>query len=149
MYLWPVNPGISSAEQQFVDLVNQERGTLGLASLTLNSSLSLAADSHSYWQDVTFGYSGLTHQPGCNGSTPWQRMTDAGFSAPFEGEVTLVSYPQASAQAAFNDFMNSPPHKALLLCPYFTQVGVGESAYHWTGDLGGPGGSDLSVCESS
>lgn len=149
MYLWPVDPGISSAEQQFVNLVNQERGTLGLAPLTLNSSLNLAADSHSYWQDVAFGYNGLTHQPGCNGSSPFQRMADAGFNASFEGEVTLVSYPQASAQAAFNDFMNSPPHKALLLCPYFTQIGVGESAYHWTGDLGGTYAAGVTSCEVS
>lgn len=148
-YLWPVEPGISGDEQEFVNLVNQERATLGLAALTLNSKLSIAADSHSYWQDVAFGSSGLTHQPGCNGSTPWQRIADAGFSANFEGEVTLVAEPQLSAEGAFNGFMNSPPHKALLLCPYFTQIGVGESEYHWTGDLGGPGAPDLSVCESS
>jgi uncharacterized protein YkwD len=148
-YLWPVYPGISSGEQTFVNLVNQARGSLGLAPLSLNSSLNLAADSHSYWQDVAFGYTGLTHQPGCNGSTPWQRIADAGFSASFEGEVTLVSYPPASAQQAFNMFKGSPPHWALLMCPYFTQIGVGESAYHWTGDLGGPGGTDVSVCEVS
>jgi uncharacterized protein YkwD len=142
-YLWPVNPGISSDEQQFVNLVNQARGSLGLSPLTLNSSLSLAADSHSYWQDVAFGSTGLTHQPGCNGSTPWQRIADAGFSANFEGEVTLVSNPPASAQRAFDLFKGSPPHWALLMCPYFTQIGVGESEYHWTGDLGGPGAADV------
>jgi len=120
-----------------VNLVNQARGSLGLAPLSLNSSLSLAADSHSYWQDVAFGYSGLTHEPGCNGSTPWQRMSDAGFSAGNEGEITLVSYPAANAQQAFNMFKNSAPHWALLTSPLFTQIGVGESAYHWTGDLGG------------
>ena len=138
-YLWPVYPGISSQEQQFVDLVNQARESLGLQPLALNSSLSLAADSHSYWQDVTFGYSGLTHQPGCNGSTPWQRIADAGYkNAGYEGEVTLVSYPAASAQQAFTLFKGSPEHWQLLTSPSFTQVGVGESAYHWTGDLGGP-----------
>jgi uncharacterized protein YkwD len=121
-----------------VNLVNQARGSLGLAPLSLNPSLSLAADSHSYWQDVTFGYSGLTHQPGCNGSTPWQRMADAGYNASYEGEITLVSYPPASAQTAFNMFKNSPEHWALLTSALFTQIGVGESAYHWTGDLGGP-----------
>jgi len=148
-YLWPVNPGISSDEQTFVNLVNQARGSLGLQPLALNSSLSLAADSHSYWQDVAFGYNGLTHQPGCNGSTPWQRMSDAGFNASFEGEVTLVSYPAASAQTAFNMFKGSPPHWALLMCPYFTEIGVGESAYHWTGDLGGSYAAGVSSCEVS
>ena len=137
-YLWPVYPSISNDEQQFVDLVNQARQSLGLQPLALNSSLSLAADSHSYWQDVTFGYSGLTHQPGCNGSTPWERMADAGYSAEYEGEITLVSYPPASAQQAFTMFKNSPEHWQLLTSPLFTQIGVGESAYHWTGDLGGP-----------
>ena len=135
-YLWPVSPGISSEEQQFVGLVNQARQSLGLQPLTLNSSLSLAADSHSYWQDVAFGYSGLTHQPGCNTSTPGQRMSDAGYSGMYEGEITLVSYPAASAQQAFNMFKGSPPHWQLLTSPLFTQIGVGESSWHWTGDLG-------------
>jgi uncharacterized protein YkwD len=139
-YLWPVNPGISSQEQQFVGLVNQARQQLGLKALSLNPSLSLAADSHSYWQDVAFGNSGLTHQPGCNGSTPWQRIADAGYNnSGYEGEVTLVSSAAASPQQAFNMFKGSAPHWALLTCPGFTQIGVGESAYHWTGDLGGPG----------
>ena len=137
-YLWPVYPAISSAEQQFVDLVNQARQSLGLQPLALNASLSLAADSHSYWQDVAFGYSGLTHEPGCNGSTISDRMSDAGYSAGYEGEVTLVSYPPASAHQAFTMFKNSPEHWQLLTSSLFTQIGVGESAYHWTGDLAGP-----------
>ena len=137
-YLWPVYPAISSAEQQFVDLVNQARQSLGLQPLALNSSLSLAADSHSYWQDVAFGYSGLTHEPGCNGSTPWQRIADAGYNGSYEGEVTLVNSATASAQQALSMFQGSPPHWALLTCPNFTQIGVGASAYHWTGDLAGP-----------
>jgi uncharacterized protein YkwD len=137
-YLWPVYPAVSSAEQQFVNLVNQARQSLGVPALTLDSRLNLAADSHSYWQDVEFGYSGLDHVPGCKGSDPFQRMTDAGYNAAYEGEVTLVSYPPASAQAAFNLFKNSPPHWELLTSPDFTQIGVGESKYHWTSDLGGP-----------
>jgi uncharacterized protein YkwD len=137
-YLWPVYPGISSDEQQFVNLVNQARVGLGLQPLSLNSKLSLAADSHSYWQDVAFGYMGLTHQPGCNGSTPWQRMSNAGYNASWEGEVTLVSNPAANAQTAFNMFKNSPPHWQNLTSPNYTQIGVGKSAYHWTADLGGP-----------
>jgi uncharacterized protein YkwD len=137
-YLWPVYPGISSDEQAFVNLVNQARQGLGLQPLALNSSLSLASDSHSYWQDVTFGYMGLTHQPGCNGSTPWQRIADAGYSATWQGEVTLVDSAHASAQTAFNLFKGSPEHWQLLTSTLFTQIGVGESAYHWTADLGGP-----------
>jgi uncharacterized protein YkwD len=135
-YLWPVQPEVSSVEQQFVKLVNQARQSLGLKSLSLNSKLSLAADSQSYWQDVTYGRSGLSHT-GCRNSAPWDRLTDAGYSAAEEGEVTLVRYPPASAQTAFDMFKGSPPHWALLTSPVFTQIGVGESAYHWTADLGG------------
>jgi uncharacterized protein YkwD len=136
-YLWPVAPAISTDEQQFVNLVNQARQSLGLLPLSLDPRLSLAADSHSYWQDAEFGNQGLTHVPGCNGSDPFQRVADAGYSASWEGEITLV-YPGATAQTAFNMFKGSPPHWALLTSPHFTQIGVGESAYHWTGDLGGP-----------
>jgi uncharacterized protein YkwD len=123
-----------------VDLVNQARQSLGLKPLALNSKLSLAADSHSYWQDVAFGYTiapYLSHT-GCKGSSPFQRMGDVGFNTGYEGEVTLVSYPPASAQQAFTMFKNSPPHWTLLTSPSFTEIGVGDSGYHWTGDLWGP-----------
>jgi len=119
-----------------VNLVNSARQTLGLKPLTLNSSLNIAADSHSYWQDATYGYSGLSHT-GCGNSDPWPRIADAGYHGSLLGEVTLVRYPAASAQTAFDMFKGSPPHWALLTSPNFTAIGVGASAYHWTGDLGG------------
>jgi uncharacterized protein YkwD len=52
--------------------------------------------------------------------------------------VTLVSYPAASAQTAFTMFKGSPHHWELLTSPDFTQIAVGQSAYHWTGTLGQP-----------
>jgi uncharacterized protein YkwD len=120
-----------------VNLVNQARQGLGLGNLTLNSKLNLAADSHSYWQDAAFGYSGLSHT-GCGGTDPWPRFADAGYHGSYEGEVTLLRYPAADAQTAFNMFKGSPGHWALLTSPDFTEIGVGASAYHWTGDLGAP-----------
>jgi uncharacterized protein YkwD len=131
-----VHPEISSDEQQFVNLVNSARQGLGLQLLSLNSKLSLAADSHSYWQDATYGYTGLSHT-GCGNTDPWTRIADAGWSGSWEGEVTLVRYPAAGAQTAFDMFKGSAPHWQLLTSPNFTQIGVGASAYHWTGDLGG------------
>jgi uncharacterized protein YkwD len=99
--------------------------------------LSLAADSHSYWQDATFGATGLSHT-GCGGTDPWTRIADAGYSGSWLGEVTLVNSAGASAQVAFDMFKGSAPHWALLTSSNFTEIGVGESAYHWTGDLGSP-----------
>jgi uncharacterized protein YkwD len=130
-----VHPEISSDEQQFVTLVNAARAALGLQPLSLNSSLSIAADSHSYWQDATYGYSNLSHT-GCGGTDPWTRLSDAGYNGTWEGEVTLVRYPPANAQTAFDMFKSSPPHWTLLTSPNFTEIGVGAGAYHWTGDLG-------------
>jgi uncharacterized protein YkwD len=136
-YLKPVQPAINADEQQVVNLVNQARQSLGLQPLNINSKLSLAADSHSYWQDATYGYTGLSHT-GCGGTDPWPRFSDAGYSGSYLGEVTLVRNPPASAQTAFDMFKGSPGHWALLTSPNFTQIGVGESTYHWTGDLGAP-----------
>ncbi|MDQ2909568.1 MAG: CAP domain-containing protein [Actinomycetota bacterium] len=83
-YLKPVHPEISSAEQQFVDLVNQARQSLALQPLSVNSKLSLAADSHSYWQDAIYGRSGLSHT-GCGGTNPWPRLADAGYKGVVPG----------------------------------------------------------------
>ena len=99
--------------------------------------MSLAADSHSYWQDGAYGYNGLSHS-GCGGTDPWTRIADAGYSGTYLGEVTLVRYPAADATTAFTMFKNSPAHWDLLTSPNFTDIGVGASNYHWTGDLGSP-----------
>jgi uncharacterized protein YkwD len=132
-----VQPAINADEQQFVNLVNQARQSLGRLPLAINSKLSLAADSHSYWQDATYGRTGLSHT-GCGGTDPWPRLADAGYSGSNLGEVTLVNSAGANAQTAFNMFKGSPGHWALLTSPDFTEIGVGESAWHWTGDLGRP-----------
>jgi serralysin len=132
-----VAPSVSADEQQFVNLVNQARQALGRAPLAINSKLSLAGDSHSYWQDGTYGGSGLSHS-GCGGSSPDARMTDAGYRWSWAGEVTLVHSAGANAQTAFTMFKNSAPHWSLLTSPNFTEIGVGQSRYHWTGNLGAP-----------
>jgi uncharacterized protein YkwD len=119
-----------------VNLVNSARQSLGLQPLAINSKLSLAADSHSYWQDSYYGAAGLSHT-GCGPSDPWMRISDAGYSASYLGEVTLVNSAGANAQTAFNMFKGSAPHWQLLTSPNFTEIGVGESSWHWTGDLGG------------
>jgi uncharacterized protein YkwD len=134
--LKPVHPELSAGEQQFVDLVNQARAGLGRAALKVNTKLDLAADSHSYWQDVVLGNS-LSHY-GCGNSDPGQRIADAGYRASAWGEVTLVSNPPASPQSAFTMFKNSPGHWAILTSPNYTEIGVGASVYHWTGDLASP-----------
>jgi uncharacterized protein YkwD len=133
--LKPVAPGITAEEQKFVDLVNQARAGMGLKPLTINAKLDLAADSHSYWQDSALHF-GLSHT-GCGGTAPWPRIADAGFSGNYLGEVTLVNSAGANGQTAFNMFKGSPPHWELLTSPNFTQIGVGQSQWHWTGDLGG------------
>ena len=135
--LAPVQPEINAEETAFLVLVNAERGRLGLRALSLDSRLNVAADSHSYWQDATYGYNGLSHT-GANGSNPDQRITAAGYTWATWGEVTLVRYPAANAAVAFEMFMNSPPHRALLMGASFTQIGIGQSTYHWTGVLGVP-----------
>lgn len=133
----PVQPEINAEETAFLVLVNAERGRLGLRALSLDSRLNVAADSHSYWQDATYGYNGLSHT-GANGSNPDQRITAAGYTWATWGEVTLVRYPAATAAVAFQMFMDSPPHRALLTGASFTQIGIGQSTYHWTGVLGVP-----------
>jgi uncharacterized protein YkwD len=134
--LKPVHPELSAAEQQFVDLVNQARASLGRAALTVNTKLDLAADSHSYWQDVALG-NGLSHT-GCGNSDPGQRIADSGYRPSAWGEVTLISNPSASAQTAFTMFKNSPGHWAILTSSNYREIGIGASGYHWTGDLASP-----------
>jgi uncharacterized protein YkwD len=79
----------------------------------------------------------MTHV-GSNGSDPGQRMQAAGFAWHTWGENVAFGYPTADAVVAA--WMNSAPHRANILNPAFTSIGVGSApsasgVLYWTMDL--------------
>jgi uncharacterized protein YkwD len=118
-----------------VDATNQARTAAGLAPLTIDAHLTTAATAHSADQAAAHTMS----HTGTNGSTPAQRITAAGYTWWTWGENVAAG--QKTANLVVDAWMNSPGHRANILNPNFTNIGIGSitsdtGVIYWTMDLG-------------
>ncbi len=136
-YLPLIIRGPSSPEAQLIDLINTERVSNGLSPLATSSLLMQVAEAHSQdMRDRDF----FSHT-NPDGDTPGDRLTSAGYSWQAYGETIGAGY--ATAQAMLNGWLNSAPHRAILLDPDYTEIGIGYVAggswgHYWTADLATP-----------
>ncbi|MEL6618060.1 MAG: CAP domain-containing protein [Pseudomonadota bacterium] len=120
----------SSFERQMLDLINAERTSRGLDPLTLELRLNAASEDHSEWMDDSLKFS----HTGIGGSSPGDRMRDAGFE--FSGSWTWgenIAYQSERGAPGISDdvvnlhnaLMNSPGHRANILNADFEVIGIG------------------------
>lgn len=107
-----------AAEEQMLELLNRERAGAGLAPLALDRELRDVARRHSQ-EMFDLGY--FSHTSPVTGS-PADRIQRAGIEARLAGE-NLAFAP--SVRIAHAGLMNSPGHRANILRPEFTRVGIG------------------------
>ena len=135
-----------SFESQVLVLVNQKRAagaTCGgvarpkVAALTLDARLRCAARV----QSKDMGTHDFMDHTGSDGSTPWQRMNNAGYA--WTQAAENVAAGQATPAAVVDSWMNSPGHCNNLMAEGLTHLGVGyfyapSSTYkhYWTQDFG-------------
>jgi uncharacterized protein YkwD len=102
-----------------IELTNQERSQAGLSPLKFESRLATAALQHS--QDMALQDYFNHTQP--NGGTPWDRINATGyqFSDAAENLIAGLSTPEDAVTV----WMNSPEHRANILNPGLTEIGVG------------------------
>lgn len=99
---------LSAVEQQTVDLINSRRAAMGLGSLQVNAALTMAARRHS--NDI--GPLGLCQHNGTDGSSPWDRIAQAGYTGSAMGEVVGCGY--TTAQGVVDGWWGSSGHYAIL-----------------------------------
>jgi uncharacterized protein YkwD len=107
---------------QVVALTNQQRAAAGLGQLSVNPSLTQAAQS----------YADLMTSTGCFAHTCGpqpdftQRILTAGYSSNWTnlGENLAEGF-GSNAQAVVDGWMKSPEHRANILNPGFSEIGVG------------------------
>lgn len=104
---------------RILTLVNAERTSGGLSSLTRNGLLDAAAQAHA--NDMR-AYSFFSHT-GSDGSTISDRATAAGYSWTAIGEN--IGEGNLSPEDMMALWMNSAGHRANILSPNFTELGVG------------------------
>ncbi|MCP4576669.1 MAG: hypothetical protein GY846_10350 [Deltaproteobacteria bacterium] len=135
-----------SQESQSITLVNQERAANSLHLLSCDQRLVNSSRGHSTYMSTQTGYCSHT---GAGGSSPSERMTDAGYNWNFAAENVACGF--STAQAAHNAWMNSPGHRDNILNATPCDIGVGyfydagsTYGYYWTQNFGRLSG--VSVC---
>jgi uncharacterized protein YkwD len=114
--------GLNGFERAVIDGVNAARSQQGLAPVRANRRLSRAADAHS--RDML--RADFFDHPSSDG-TPFERRVRRYADARMVGE-TLASLGQRHGGAAtvVQLWLESPPHRAIVLEPSFRRIGIGR-----------------------
>ncbi|WP_238162698.1 CAP domain-containing protein [Cohnella sp. AR92] len=108
-----------------LDLVNRERANAGLAPLRANARLGEMAMTKA--QDMVFRNYFSHNSP--NYGMPYDMMRM--FGIPYRSAGENIAQGQASAAEAMSQWMASPDHRANILSPHFTQIGIGYYNSVW------------------
>ena len=106
-----------SFAKQVVNLVNEERAKAGLSALVLDETLASAAMVRAIEIETSFSH---TRPDGRSFSTV---LSDMGIQYRRSGEN--IAWGQQSPKAVMEGWMNSKGHRANILNPNFTKIGVG------------------------
>ena len=130
-------PEGTTPPEELFSYLNEVRAQFNLPPLAYVYELSRSAQEHA---------NNKTRQPddphtGTDGSTPAERLLRAGYRGGYAGEATAWGF--ATAREAVEFWMNSEPHRKLILNLNTNDVGVGfvedyssQNIWHWTADLG-------------
>ncbi|MBA2947966.1 CAP domain-containing protein [Streptomyces himalayensis] len=137
--LWarPFTPaGLAQTAAEVIALTNTERARAGLTPLSGDPHLTAAAQGHSADMVARAFYSHTSP----DGSEPWDRAAAAGCTRRSIGEN--IACGQRSPAEVVDGWMNSPGHRANILKPGFTHIGVGfagggAAGTYWTQLFGG------------
>lgn len=132
--LWarPLTPGgLAQTAADVIALTNTERASAGLPPLAPDPLLTAAAQAHSTDMVARAFYSHTSP----DGSEPWHRAAAAGSTRRTIGEN--IACGQRSAAEVVRGWMNSPGHRANILKPAFTHIGIGfagggAAGTYWT-----------------
>ncbi|MFE9444532.1 CAP domain-containing protein [Streptomyces sp. NPDC006602] len=129
--LWakPLTPAeLARTQADVVELTNRERARAGLPRLAVDPPLAAAAQAYSTDMAARAFYSHTSPE----GTQPWDRAAAAGSTLRSIGEN--IACGQRSPAEVVEGWMNSPGHRANILKPTFTRIGVGFAG-------GGPAGT--------
>jgi len=113
---------------QIAAAINQERVNAGLPELTVNPTLTEAAQAHA----ADMACSGRISHTGSDGSSAYARILAFGYSPAYSEEII---YGGGGPQAAMTWWLNDQIHRDAILNPRSTEMGVGY-AYFANGSYG-------------
>jgi uncharacterized protein YkwD len=110
--------GLTAEEQKAFSLMNADRAASGLPALKINTKLVSLA--RTYAQDMMNRNYFSHYNP--EGQSPFDRMSQAGIRYQYAGENLAIN---TGVEAAEKAFMNSPGHRANILSPNYSEIGIG------------------------
>ena len=125
----PDNNSQKDLQHQVLDLVNSERAKNGLSRVTYDGAVACAAQKRAVETETLFSHT----RP--DGSRCFTALDECGAS--YRGAGENIAMGQATAREVMDDWMNSDGHRANILNPSFTKLGVGvhkttDGRYCWT-----------------
>lgn len=122
------NYALSNFESDVVTLTNKERQQAGLSTLEVDNALSNVAreKSNDMQKNGYFSHTSPTY------GSPFDMMRDFGITYQSAGEN--IAQGQRTPDEVVQAWMNSEGHRANILNPNFTHIGVGydPDGQHWT-----------------
>jgi uncharacterized protein YkwD len=124
-------------ELEVLHLLNQERANENLPPLVIDMRLMESARRHS----TDMATNNFFSHTGSDGSSPFDRIADSGYSMRSAGENIAAGY--RTAEAAVQGWMNSDGHRANILNSSYEHIGVGyvyskntSYGHYWTTNFG-------------
>lgn len=109
----------ASAEEKILELMNGKRREAGLKPLTMDNTLRDVARYKSSHM-IQYNYFNHTNPDG----TTWQNwLKTLGYS--YTATAENIAYNSSSAEKLFDQWWNSAGHKANMMNPSYTKVGIG------------------------
>ncbi len=109
--------------KEILALVNEDRSNHGLPELVLDPTLSLAAMAKA--EDMTTNEYFSHTSP--SGATPWHWFKAMGYHYSYAGENLAEGY--TDAEELEKSWMESPAHRANILSPNYSEVGLAIVSY--------------------
>ena len=132
----PAGVSVTAMANDLLRRINELRLQNSLPTVSLNTALTAAAQSHS--QDMA--KTGNISHTGSDGSTPEQRMRAAGYLGGTGEEAVYGG--RATVDDAWYFWTNDRTHANILLTPEYTVVGIAvvnvADRYYYTLDFGKP-----------
>ncbi|HEX9989800.1 MAG TPA: CAP domain-containing protein [Chloroflexia bacterium] len=131
----PAEVNLSGMERYMLDAINGQRAAAGLAPVQIAGAVTDLSRSRSTDMARRNYFSHMTPE----GAQFLQMLDDRGVPYKFAGEILARNnYPDAeAAKVALDSYLNSAPHKAIMLDGRYNMVGVGyaksaDGMHYWT-----------------
>ncbi len=127
----------ATLRQQVLEMINAVRAESNLPHLLVDTRLVASATRHA----LDMATKDFMDHEGSDGSRVIDRIDDAGYRWRSVSENVAVG--QATAQAVFDAWVNSPTHRANILSPTAQHIGIAhafrddsEYRHYWTTNFG-------------